>query len=279
MVYLILAVLSSMLVSVIMRVSEKYIHNNISMLACNYLMCTGMAAICTGTWNLLPVGAEGFTFSLGLGVVSGLLYLGSFVLLQWNIQKNGVILSSMFMKLGVMVPTLMAVTVFREMPKSTQVIGLLIALGGILLINLEKGSGKAASGVGLVALLLAGGGTDATSKIFEEWGHAPLKNHFLLYTFFVALVLCIGVCLVKKQKLTAADFGFGLLIGVPNYCSARFLLLSLSDVPAVIAYPTYSVATIVLVTLAGVALFQEKLSKRQGLSMALIVAALFLLNL
>jgi len=278
MVYLILAVLSSMLVSVVMRLSEKYIHNNISMLACNYLMCTVLAAIYTGTTDFLPAGAEGFGFSLGLGVISGILYLGSFVLLQWNTRKNGVILSSMFMKLGVMVPTLMAVIVFREVPKTTQVIGLLIALGGILMINLEKGSGKAASGVGLVALLLAGGGTDATSKIFEELGQEALKNHFLLYTFFMALVLCIGVCLLKKQKLTAADLGFGLLIGVPNYCSARFLLLSLSDVPAVIAYPTYSVATIVLVTLAGVALFKEKLSKRQGLSMALIVAALFLLN-
>ena len=35
MIYLILAVISSMLVSVIMRVSEKYIHNNITMLASN----------------------------------------------------------------------------------------------------------------------------------------------------------------------------------------------------------------------------------------------------
>ena len=49
MIYLILAVTSSMLVSVIMRVSEKYIHNNITMLASNYLMCSVLAAICTGT--------------------------------------------------------------------------------------------------------------------------------------------------------------------------------------------------------------------------------------
>ena len=54
MIDLILAVVSSMLVSVIMRVSEKHIHNNISMLASNYLMCTVMAVICAGTWNLFP---------------------------------------------------------------------------------------------------------------------------------------------------------------------------------------------------------------------------------
>lgn len=66
MIYLILAVTSSMLVSVIMRVSEKYIHNNITMLASNYLMCSVLAAICTGTWNLFPVSAEGFPFSVVL---------------------------------------------------------------------------------------------------------------------------------------------------------------------------------------------------------------------
>ena len=141
MIYLILAVTSSMLVSVIMRVSEKHIHNNITMLASNYLMCSVLAAICTGTWNLFPVSAEGFSFSVGLGLISGLFYMGSFMLLQWNVKTNGIVLSSMFMKLGVMVPTLMAILVFGEVPKAVQVIGMIVALAAILLINLEKGSG------------------------------------------------------------------------------------------------------------------------------------------
>ena len=279
MVYLILAVISSMLVSVIMRVSERYIHNNISMLASNYLMCTVLAAVLAGVGNLFQVGAEGFGFSVGLGVVSGLFFMGSFMLLQWNTRVNGIVLSSMFMKLGVMVPTLMAIAVFHEVPKPAQVAGMVIAVGAILLINLEKGSGKAASSLGLVVLLLAGGATDGMSKIFEELGVSALKNHFLLYTFIVAFALCVAVCLVKRQGLTASDLLFGLLIGIPNYGSARFLLLSLSDVPAMIAYPTYSVASIVMVTLVGVAVFKEKLSRRQIVSMLLIFAALVLLNI
>ena len=279
MVYLILAVISSMLVSVIMRVSERYIHNNISMLASNYLMCTVLAAVLAGAGNLLPVGAEGFGFSVGLGVVSGLFFMGSFMLLQWNTRVNGIVLSSMFMKLGVMVPTLMAIAVFHEVPKLAQVAGMVIAVCAILLINLEKGSGKAASSLGLVALLLAGGVTDGMSKIYEELGVGALKNHFLLYTFVVAFALCVAVCLAKRQGLTRNDLLFGLLIGIPNYGSARFLLLSLADVPAMIAYPTYSVATIVMVTLVGVAVFREKLSRRQIVSMLLIFSALVLLNI
>ena len=236
MIYLILAVTSSMLVSVIMRVSEKYIHNNITMLASNYLMCSVLAAICTGTWNLFPVSAEGFPFSVGLGLISGLFYM-------------------------------------------VQVFGMFVALAAILLINLEKGSGKAASSLGLVLLLVAGGATDAMSKVYEELGVRALKNHFLLYTFMMAFALCVVVCLVKKQGVTKEDVGFGLVIGIPNFCSALFLLLSLADIPAMIAYPTYSVAAIVMVTLVGVIFFKEKLSRRQILSMFMIFAALVLLNI
>lgn len=279
MIDLILAVVSSMLVSVIMRVSEKHIHNNISMLASNYLMCTVMAVVCVGTWNLFPVSADGFSFSVGLGLISGVFYMSSFMLLQWNTKKNGIVLSSMFMKLGVMVPTLMAIVVFHEKPKMVQVLGMMFAVAAILLINMEKGSARAASSAGLVFLLIAGGMTDGMAKIYEELGVGALKNHFLLYTFIVAFVMCVAVCLLKKQGLTKADLGFGLLIGIPNYGSALFLLRSLSSIPAMIAYPTYSVASIVLVTLTGVMVFKEKLSHRQGVSMMIIFAALVLLNI
>ena len=132
---------------------------------------------------------------------------------------------------------------------------------------------------GLVLLLLAGGGGDAMSKIFEEFGAAPLKNHFLLYTFFTALILCTILAVLKKQPFSLREAFWGLLIGVPNYFSARFLLLSLKDVPAIIAYPSFSVGTIVLVTLVGVLCFKETLNKRKLTALSLITISLALLNL
>ena len=54
---------------------------------------------------------------------------------------------------------------------------------------------------------------------------------------------------------------------------------NIPDIPAMIAYPTYSVAAIVMVTLVGVIFFKEKLSRRQILSMFMIFAALVLLNI
>jgi len=275
MLYLILAMVSSMLVSVVMRLSEGRSRNQLSMLAVNYLMCTGAALAFTGFGAALPT--EGLPAALGMGTISGVLFLAGFMLLQWNISRNGVVLPATFMKLGVVVPTIMSMIVFGETPSITQLIGIAAALVAIVMIQ-GGGKGETKSAAGLVALLLVGGTTDAMSKIYEEIGPAALKDVYLLFTFFVALVLCVILCLVRRQGLTTSDVFFGLAIGVPNYFSARFLLLSLQDIPAVVAYPSYSVGTIVLVALAGLMLFGEKFSRRKLAALGVILGALVLLN-
>ena len=277
MIYLLLAMISSMLVSVLMRLSEKHCRGGMGMLAANYVMCCSLSLAFAGSIQLFPA-ADGLPAALGFGVVNGVLYLAGFVLLQWNIRKNGVVLPATFMKLGVLVPTLLSILAFGEIPGGFQIAGIIAAISAILLI---QGGGKQETGSvwGLVLLLLAGGGGDAMSKIFEELGPAALKDHFLLYTFLTALILCTALAIAKKQPFAWREALWGILIGVPNYFSARFLLLSLRDVPAMIAYPSFSVGTIVLVTLIGVLCFREKLNKRKLIALSVILVSLILLNL
>ena len=132
--------------------------------------------------------------------------------------------------------------------------------------------------MGLVWLLLCGGMADAMSKIYEEIGWPSLAPQFLLFTFGTALPLCAALMLSKNERVGKWEWAFGLLIGIPNFFSSKFLLRALVDVPAVVAYPVYSVATILVVTLAGVVLFRERLEKKQWLGLGIILAALVLLN-
>jgi multidrug transporter EmrE-like cation transporter len=60
--------------------------------------------------------------------------------------------------------------------------------------------------------------------------------------------------------------------------SARFLLWALREVPAVVVYPSFSVGTIIVVTLVGVAAFREQVEKRKLAALGLILGALVLLN-
>ena len=276
--YLILAVAASALVSVIMRLSSQRVAHNIAMLTMNYLMCTVVSAAYVGFTALLPR-ADGLPAALSMGAIHGALYLISFVLLQSNIKKNGVVLSATFMKLGLLVPMAASVLFFGEMPSVAQLLGFAMAIAAIFLINREKDSGAARSVGGLLLLLLCGGCGDVMAKVFEQFGEAALSGQFLFYTFTAALTLCFLLMLYHKQHPGKAEIFWGILIGVPNFFSAKFLLRALDTVPAVIAYPTYSVATLLVITLAGVLLFRERLDRRQWLALGIILAALALLNL
>ena len=284
MIYLGLAFCSSALISVIMRLGEGRIQNNISVLAVNYLACTLLSMVhCAGGGGIV-VRASAGAVPLLLGLISGVFYMGSFVLYQYNIRRNGVLMSSTFMKLGVLVPATAAVIVFGERPGALQITGICLAIGAILIIGRQNNDEEKAAGAvtdprALVFLLLAGGTGDAMSKVYEELGPPEFSSQYLLYTFASALFLCTVTVLIRGQKLSPPDAVFGLLVGIPNYYSARFLLMSLSYVPAVIAYPMFSVCTIVLTGAAGVLVFRERMTKGQWTAVGLIMAAMVLLNI
>lgn len=278
MISLILAICSSAMVAIMMRFAQPRVNHPTGLLAANYIVCSLFALVlCAPELPGLSVSDAGF--SAVLGVLNGLLYLGGFVLMQWNTRHNGVVLSSVFMKLGILVPTVLSVVWFHEIPTAVQSIGFLLAILAILIINFQKGAQLNRASWGLILMLLAGGMADGMSKIYEEYGSAACKNLFLFFTFFCALLLCLLLVHHRKERIGTKELLFGAALGVPNFLSSLFLLQSLSTVPAVIAFPTYSVAVILVVALAGVCFFKERFTLRQTIGGLLICIALVFLNL
>lgn len=279
MIYLFLAVVSSALISVCMRFSEKYLSNEMGMFMVNYIICV----ICSLLYRdrqaaILPQRGGGVV--LALGVISGVLYLACFVFSKLNMKYNGIVLTSTFMKLGVLIPTLMAVVIFHETPRWTQILGFCLSLAAIVMIHFESEALHEGDKRGwLLLLLVLSGMTDSMANVYEQLGSAEGKDGYLLITFLVAFLLALGAAIMEKSRISVKDVLFGILLGIPNYFSARFLLLALGSVEAVLVYPVFSVATMITIVLAGVFLFHETLSKKKVCAMGLIVAALCLLNL
>ncbi len=279
MLMLVLAVACSVIISVGMRVSARYVRHRMAMFAVNYAVCLLLSRLFMGSLPLLTA-QPGIGTAAALGAVSGLLYLVSFMLLQRNIRESGMVLSSASMKLGgVLVPVLVSVLFFGGALHARLIFGTVLALAAILLMNLEPGSLRL-DGLksGLLCLLLCSGVTDTMASIYDQAGAPAFRNHYLFFTFLAALVIALGLALYKKEKPQPADLLFGVLIGVPNYFSSRFLLLSLAEVPAVVAYPVFSIGTLLFISLIGISIFHEQLSRRKLCAMVLIVLALFLLN-
>lgn len=286
MIYLILAILCSSCITLVLKAGAKYSGNRYAMLSCNYITCVIMSVIFMPKDVVFDM-ADGGSRVLMLALINGTLFLVCMTYNQINVEKNGAILTSTFVRLGVLIPTLLSIVFYKEIPSMLQVAGIVLVVIAFVIMGLgqkeeKKVEREAAQKVvllDLIILMFLGGITDSMSKVYEQTCSMELDDWYLLITFAVALVLCVALTVYKKQSFEWKSCAVGVAIGVPNYLSTLFLLQSLSKVEAFLAYPTYSVGSILVVITVSYIVFKEKLNQSQKISVGFIVGALLLLNL
>lgn len=280
MLAMVLTILCSTLLSVFMRMSEGKASGKMTILSANYLTCIILASCFTGVLDLFPAGKEGFSITLMLGIITGVFYMLTLVFNQRSIATNGVVLSSVFAKLGsLLVPILVSLCFYGNTPSPWQIIGAVLAVVSIIMITDNGEKGAAASILLLATLLLVEGISSAMGKIFDEEGAQALSDQYLFYTFGTALIISALAAIVKKEKPGLPEIFYGILIGIANFFASRFMLQAVSEIGPMIFFPTRGVMVILLITLAGVFLFREKLQKKQWIAVGIILCAVALLNM
>lgn len=252
MIDLLAAIGCSACVSMVMRWSEGYVQDKTGMLAVNYMVCSLFALLCCSA-----IGFDAPSFACG--ALMGVLLVAGLILLQYNIHRHGVIVSSLYTRLGVIVPILFSIVLFDERPAMIQLLGIALAIVSIIFLNSRKGE----KGIGwsLILLLAANGTCDAMNKVYETAGSPVYSGQFLMIAFVCA-----------REALA------GVLLGIPNYFSSRFLLYSLQTLDAIIVYPMYSVLTVIVITLLGMGIWHERITKRTALGMLLILLSVAFMN-
>jgi len=277
MLFLILAILGGSMLAIMMRLSEGRVKSKSSMLAVNYITCMLLSGIYMNFDLSLSSAGSGRTF--GLGVLTGVFYVASLLLMQESIRKNGVILPSVFSRLGgLLVPLVIAIAFFGESPSILQLIGAVVAGVSIVAITSVGGRSAVTSVTSLFLLLLSDGFATSMSTVYEKLGSSELSSQFLFYTFGTAFLICLVLIIRNREGFGWKEVLFGLGIGIPNFFASRCLLEALETVPAVIAYPTRGVASLLVITLAGILFFRERLKPRQWAAMGAILVAVVLLN-
>ena len=144
-----------------MRLSEGKINSKLSMLAINYLACMIVGVGYMGADHLIPSG-EGVVPMLGMGLINGIFYAWGLVMNQKNTSLNGVVLTSVFSKMGgLLIPLAVSIVLFREDPTLVQILGFVISTVAIVMIcqrGEESGSGKIY--IGALVMLFAADGFD-----------------------------------------------------------------------------------------------------------------------
>jgi multidrug transporter EmrE-like cation transporter len=278
MIFLLLSIIASGGMAITLRLAEQHGCNMKALTTANYVVAALASWALMQDKAILP--AAGMRLTLFLGSVNGFLYLATILLYQVNIAKNGTPLTVSFARLGVLVPTLLSLVIFREYPHSLQWVGVALAAAAIVVINYAPSAGKerASHKLWLIVMFCVAGLADMMSKVFEVIANHSQSGLFLFYTFFAALLLSLMRLAGGKERFGVSDCLWGVAVGVLNYASTMFLLQAILRMPAFYAYPVYSAGTIIFVNLVNFVFLREPITKRQYCGMAIIAAALVCLN-
>lgn len=292
MIYLILSILSASIISIAIRFSKNHVKNKVMMFLTNYVVCMICAIFFLTNIDSIP--KEELSFPIWFGIIMGFFYLVTFLFYEFNIRKNGVILSNIFSKLGTIIPVIVTFVFFNEAPKPLKIIGIVLAVIAVVIMNLElkkkpveleedenkkEDTTINVAYIFLILFFLLSGIADSTTTVFNHMSIPELNGFFLLFVFGSAFIFALILLIIKHEKISIYDILFGLVIGVPNYFSSFFTLKALETVPAQIVYPTFCVGTIMIVTLFGVLAFKERLKLKDYIGILIIIAALILLNI
>ena len=279
MLFLLLAMLSSSVLAIVL----KYLNSNYAygVYFINYVTCALLAFLTMEPKSLY----NGDPTPLWLGAIAGIFYLASLAANGYSIHKNGAILSSVFTRLGVLVPIFLSVALFHERPTLVQGLGVALAVAAAVVMNglpQKHQRGPSAKGIYLIPLvltLLLNGSSDSMSKIFTQLGRRQDDGLFVFYIFLFAGLLTLILLIRERRPINRRDLLFGVLVGVPNFLSSRLLLAALTELPAFLVYPSYSVGVILVISVASFLLFRERLNRRQLGAVGMILGALVLLNI
>ena len=288
MVSLLLAIVSSSSIAWLFKITEGGNYNRYRVTTANY----GVAFFVSLMFYLFG-SSSGTTYEifesadwlsvLGIGIPAGVCFFLSFVSYQISVNENGASLSGMFGKLGILLPMVIAIFLWHEVPSFVQFIGILLAFGAMIYVNYSPSDIKGhAIKRSLLYLFLTGGLAEFSSKLFQKLGQADDKNLFLFIVFFTAF--CLSLYKTRQADVVVGsslkkDYFMGALVGIPNLLSSVFLISALNAIPATIAFPIYSSGAIALITLGSYLLFGEAIGFKARVGLILTMIAMVLVNI
>lgn len=263
----------------IIRLSEKEKSNRFNVNTFNYLFGGILAYFVIRKKSIFSFDGD-YKYTLFLAVINAVLYITCLYLMQVNMKKNGAPLTTTYNRLGLLIPILVSVILFKEYPNQMQIIGCILAIFSIYYINKKdkKDEKSKVSPLLLIALFMAGGMVDTLAKIYGYYGNSNLQGHFIFYTFVFSFIFSLILSIKSIKNLSKKEILIGFFIGIPNQITTLAQLKAVAVLPAYLVFPAYSISVILLVNLVNFLFFKEKLTIRQYIGTGIIISALICMN-
>jgi len=271
MLYLLLAILCSVLIGNLLVIFAKEKSNDILIIFLGNYVVASLFSLGTS----LPGGLAFSRFDIWFGIITGLLFLTNFVAYQKNISLNGLSLSVGTMRVSVVIPTLMAVVLFADKIGMINVIGIVVILSTFVYVTDTKTMRKL---FWLLFLFLISGITESTLKIYSELGSLN-QNPFLVIVFTSAGIFALLWIFTAKRKFHLRSLLYGFGLGIPNQLSTLFFLKGLKTIPATIAFPLLASGIVLSSILCDIFIWRKVFTVKQRIALVMLTAGVVLISI
>ena len=273
MFYLIGSIICSVLVGVIFKISRQNETNNYQVVLFNYLFALLFCFIVFKP-NLSEINASAPILIYGsLGVLLPVV----FMFLIHSIATIGIVKTDAAQRLSLFIPILAAWLIFQEAFSTSKIIGILIGFLALLFILSKPQSTRNSNWNYPILVFLGFGLIDVLFKKIALYTAVPYTTSlFIIFTlaFFIMLSFVLYRYFMQKESFQLKNLAFGLSVGLCNFGNILLYLKAhhyFSKSPSTV-FAGMNMGVIILGSLIGIFVFNEKLLKRNylGLLLALV---------
>ena len=238
----------------------------------------------------LRAGSPASAAAVVLGIINGVQYQVTFLLMYALLGMTGVAIMVSFLRLSVFIPTIASIALWHEWPAPLQAVGLALTaialplLGGAAQQSAPPGRQAWRAWLLIIGTLLISGAGLLAAKAFAELHQEAMRPTYLLAAYGSASVLSAlswplhaKLPAPKDARLLPAIL-LGALTGLCNVGQLAALLRGLATVPGIVAFPVTAAGGLLVVAIAGRLTWKERLAGRAGAGIALALAAVALVN-
>ena len=284
MIYLLLSILSSSLIFITFKITERFNTNLIKLITVNYLV----AALLGFSFSHYPISIPNILTSkwLPFALLIGTSFILMFFLIGYSTRQSGVAVTAIAGKMSMVIPIIFSIICFNEKTTIIKVLGLILATIAVFLTSYRPVTKPKNFVLFIlpVGIFMGSGITDSFVK-YAQSNFVP-NSLILLFTalvFLTALILGLSFILIKSKSLsssfTIAELTGGSILGIANFGSLYFFILALNNsrIDSSIVFGLNNICIVLFSIVVGSLLFREKLSKVNFAGVVLAVIAILIL--
>ena len=268
---------------------DKIQVNNLIAITFNYFTA-GLLALMSFSkdFNLTEIQDSITITYIFLALLVGLFFVVTFNLYAYGTQKIGITISTISNKMSMIIPILIGLILFKETITFFKILGIILAIGAIIIASKEDGNSKL-SKKHLIILLLLFLGQGMADGILN-WTQKNMLSQENMNLFFAITFLAAGLIgsffLIfqierSKVKFDKKSIVWGIVLGIPNYLTLLYFIKSLKNglLDSFQIFPIVNMGVIILCTVSSILIFNEKVSLSKWVGIGIGVLAIFMILL